>query len=137
MLLMVPSSCQAWPPPAWGQQKYTAPPMPSGKGMEPGQIIYISLCYQFLSVLCILVPVRNTTKWLTESASGISETTLVGEICSQVVETSLPATISPNMAILPCQHRTSPSLYLASVSSLVLRGQMGGGIGQSEINVVF
>ena len=43
MLLMVPSSCQAWPPPAWGQQKYTAPPMPSGKGMDPDQIIYISL----------------------------------------------------------------------------------------------
>merc|ERR1719154_576887 len=58
--------------------KGTAPPMSAGKGTAP---------------------VRKMTTWFTESASAISATQFVGETCSQLVETSLPDTIIPNMAI--------------------------------------
>ena len=46
------------------------------------------------------LPVRNITMWLTLSASVISATTLVGETCSQLVDTRRPATINPNMDIV-------------------------------------
>ena len=51
--------------------------------------------------------------WLTLSASMISATRLVGDTCSQLVETRRPATISPNMDIL--EH--FKSLQLAEVDS--------------------
>merc|ERR1719328_330679 len=94
VLEMTPSSCQTWPTPSgWGQQKYTDPPIPSGNGTAP---------------------VRKTTTWLTLSASWISATTLVGPACSHDVDTSLPETISPNIAILAQLPSTESSRKLSS-----------------------